>query len=291
MPVIEVDDLTFRYPKTAAPAVKGMSFTVDRGEVFGFLGPSGAGKSTTQKILTGLLTGHGGRAAVWDRDPADWGSEYYQRIGVSFELPNHYQKLTALENLQFFAALYAGPAEDPMALLESVDLAASAHTRVGQFSKGMQMRLVFARALLHRPELLFLDEPTSGMDPVNARRVKDIVRQLREQGRTVFLTTHDMATAEELCDRVAFVVDGRIAALDTPTEHKISRSKRTVRVTYRAGNLLEYSALEYKDFPLDGLADDETFRALAREHHIEALHSQEASLEDVFIDVTGRSLA
>jgi fluoroquinolone transport system ATP-binding protein len=286
MPVIEVDDLTFRYPKTAAPAVKGISFTVDRGEVFGFLGPSGAGKSTTQKILTGLLTGHGGRAAVWDRDPADWGSEYYQRIGVSFELPNHYQKLTALENLQFFAALYAGPTEDPMALLEAVDLAASAHTRVGQFSKGMQMRLVFARALLHRPELLFLDEPTSGMDPVNARRVKDIVRELRELGRTVFLTTHDMATAEELCDRVAFVVDGRIAALDTPTEHKVSRSRRTVRVTYRNG-----IDLEYKDFPLDGLADDETFRALTREHHIEALHSQEASLEDVFIDVTGRSLA
>jgi fluoroquinolone transport system ATP-binding protein len=286
MPVIEVDDLTFRYPKTAAPAVKGMSFAVERGEVFGFLGPSGAGKSTTQKILTGLLTGHGGRAAVWDHDPADWGSEYYQRIGVSFELPNHYQKLTALENLQFFASLYAGPTEDPMALLEAVDLTAAAHTRVGQFSKGMQMRLVFARALLHRPELLFLDEPTSGMDPVNARRVKNIVRDLREQGRTVFLTTHDMATAEELCDRVAFVVDGRIASLDTPTEHKVSRSRRTVRVTYRAGIDLEHS-----DFPLDGLADDETFRALTRKHHIEAMHSMEASLEDVFIDVTGRSLA
>jgi fluoroquinolone transport system ATP-binding protein len=286
MPVIEVNNLTFRYPKTPEPAVKGMSFTVDRGEVFGFLGPSGAGKSTTQKILTGLLTGHGGQVAVWDRDPADWGSEYYQRIGVSFELPNHYQKLTALENLQFFAALYAGPTEDPIALLESVDLAADAHTRVGRFSKGMQMRLVFARALLHRPELLFLDEPTSGMDPVNARRVKDTIRELRARGCTVFLTTHDMATAEELCDRVAFVVDGRIAALDNPTEHKISRSRRTVRVTYRAGR-----ELESKEFPLDGLADDDTFRALARDHHIEALHSQEASLEDVFIDVTGRRLA
>jgi fluoroquinolone transport system ATP-binding protein len=286
MPVIEVDDLTFRYPKTPSPAVKGMDFAVNRGEVFGFLGPSGAGKSTTQKILTGLLTGHGGRVAVWNRDPADWGSEYYQRIGVSFELPNHYHKLTALENLRFFASLYAGPTEDPVALLESVDLAGDADTRVGQFSKGMQMRLVFARALLHRPELLFLDEPTSGMDPVNARRVKNTIRDLREQGCTVFLTTHDMATAEELCDRVAFVVDGRIAALDTPTEHKVSRSRRTVRVTYRAG-----IDLEQKDFPLDGLADDETFRALTRDHHVEALHSQEASLEDVFIDVTGRSLS
>jgi fluoroquinolone transport system ATP-binding protein len=255
-------------------------------EVFGFLGPSGAGKSTSQKILIGLLTGHGGRVAVWGKDPADWGSAYYQRIGVSFELPNLYHKLTALENLEFFASLYAGPTEDPLRLLESVDLAPAAHTRVAKFSKGMQMRLVIAHALLHRPELLFLDEPTSGMDPVNARRVKEIVRELRARGCTVFLTTHDMGTAEELCDRVAFVVNGRIAALDTPTEHKISRSRRAVTVTYRSGG-----SLETKDFPLDGLGDDETFRALAREHHIEALHSQEASLEDVFIDVTGRSLA
>lgn len=290
MTVIEVDELTFRYPKSHEPAVNGVSFTVGAGEVFGFLGPSGAGKSTTQKILTGLLTGHGGRVAVWGRDPADWGSEYYQRIGVSFELPNHYHKLTALENLQFFVSLYAGHTEDPMALLEAVDLTGDAHTRVAKFSKGMQMRLVFARALLHRPELLFLDEPTSGMDPVNARRVKDIIRDARGQGRTVFLTTHDMATAEELCDRVAFVVDGRIAALDTPTEHKVSRSRRTVRVTYRIDDEGRGS-LQHKDFPLDGLADDDTFRTLTREQHIEALHSQEASLEDVFIDVTGRSLA
>lgn len=286
MSVIEVDQLTFTYPKSPQSAVKGMSFAVQAGEVFGFLGPSGAGKSTTQKILTGLLTGHGGRAAVWGADPAMWGSDYYQRLGVSFELPNHYHKLTALENLQFFASLYAGPTDDPMTLLESVDLAADAHTRVGKFSKGMQMRLVFARALLHRPELLFLDEPTSGMDPVNARRVKDIIRGIRAEGRTVFLTTHDMATAEELCDRVAFVVDGRIAALDTPTEHKLRRSRRTIRVAYRCGD-----ALQSKDFPLDGIADDDTFRTLVREYRVEALHSQEASLEDVFIDVTGRTLA
>jgi fluoroquinolone transport system ATP-binding protein len=286
--VLEVEDLTFRYPKSAAPAVKGVGFTVAAGEVFGFLGPSGAGKSTTQKILTGLLTGHGGRVAVWGRDPAAWGAGYYRRIGVSFELPNHYQKLTARENLQFFADLHDRPTADPMALLEAVDLAGDADTRVGKFSKGMQMRLVFARALLHDPELLFLDEPTSGMDPVNARRIKDIIRDLRAQGRTVFLTTHDMATAEELCDRVAFVVDGRIAALDTPAEHKLRRSRRTVRVTYRTG---PNGALQDEEFPLDGLADDAAFHSLTREHHVEALHSQEASLEDVFIDVTGRDLA
>lgn len=285
--VVDVDGLTFTYPKSAEPAVRGMSFSVSRGEIFGFLGPSGAGKSTTQKILTGLLTGHGGSVSVWGNDPASWGTEYFQRIGVSFELPNHYQKLTALENLQFFASLYDGPTEDPMSLLKRVDLAEDAHTRVGKFSKGMQMRLVFVRALLHRPELLFLDEPTSGMDPVNARRIKDTVRELRDQGRTVFLTTHDMTTADQLCDRVAFVVDGKITALDSPTEHKVTRSRRMVRVTYRpyAGD-----DLQTKDFPLDGLADDEGFRALTRDNHVAALHSQEASLEDVFIDVTGRSL-
>jgi fluoroquinolone transport system ATP-binding protein len=285
MRVVEVNDLTFTYPKSVEPAVRGISFSVAKGEIFGFLGPSGAGKSTTQKILIGLLTGHGGSVSVWGKDPADWGTDYYQRIGVSFELPNHYQKLTALENLEFFASLYAGPTEDPKALLESVDLGAAEHVRVGKFSKGMQMRLVFARALLNRPELLFLDEPTSGMDPVNARRIKEEIRRVADEGRTVFLTTHDMATADELCDRVAFVVDGKIAALDTPAEHKVSRSRRIARVTYRAGDVLKN-----EDFPLDGLADNDAFRALARECHIEALHSQEATLDEVFIDVTGRSL-
>ncbi|MFI6903828.1 ATP-binding cassette domain-containing protein [Nonomuraea sp. NPDC050394] len=286
MTVVEVNELTFTYPKSAEPAVKGMSFAVEQGEVFGFLGPSGAGKSTTQKILTGLLAGHGGQATVWGKEPAAWGSDYYQRVGVSFELPNHYHKLTALENLRFFASLYRGPTEDPMELLERVGLAEHAHVRTGAYSKGMAMRLVFVRALLHRPELLFLDEPTSGMDPVNARRVKDVIREISAEGRTVFLTTHDMATADQLCDRVAFVNEGMIAALDTPAEHKVSRSRRLVRVTYRDGD-----QLTDKDFPLDGFADDPAFRALTAGHHVEALHSQEASLEDVFIDVTGRALA
>ena len=213
-----------------------MDFAVGRGEIFGFLGPSGAGKSTTQKLLIGLLRGHGGQATVWGRDPLAWGPDYYQRIGVSFELPNHYQKLTGLENLRFFASLYDGDELDPMELLDGVGLADDANTRVGKYSKGMQMRLTFVRSLINDPELLFLDEPTSGLDPVNARKVKNIVLDLKARGRTVFLTTHDMATADELCDRVAFVVDGRIVALDTPAELKIARSHRLVRVEYRGAN-------------------------------------------------------
>ncbi len=285
--VIDVRALTFTYPKTEQPAVCGMDFAVGRGEIFGFLGPSGAGKSTTQKLLIGLLRGHGGQALVWGRDPVDWGPEYYRRIGVSFELPNHYLKLTGVENLRFFASLYGGDTLDPRNLLEAVGLGDAADVRVGRYSKGMQMRLTFARSLLNEPELLFLDEPTSGMDPVNARTVKDMILDLKARGRTVFLTTHDMATADELCDRVAFVVDGRIVALDKPAELKIARSQRRVQVEYRSAQ----GSLATAEFGLDGLADDPDFHDILRNHHVETIHTREASLNDVFVDVTGRHLA
>ncbi|MEV0671027.1 ABC transporter ATP-binding protein [Mycobacterium sp. NPDC050441] len=284
--VIDVRGLTFTYPKATEPAVRGMDFSVAPGEIFGFLGPSGAGKSTTQKLLIGLLRGHGGQATVWGRDPVDWGPDYYQRVGVSFELPNHYHKLTGLENLRFFGALYDGPTADPMELLEAVGLGDAANTRVANYSKGMQMRLTFARSLINNPELLFLDEPTSGLDPVTARKVKDIILDLKARGRTIFLTTHDMSTADELCDRVAFVVDGAIVALDTPAELKIARSQRRVRLQYRT-----LGGLATAECGMDGLADDPEFHAILRNHHVETIHSREASLNDVFVEVTGRRLS
>lgn len=145
---------------------------------------------------------------------------------------------------------------------------------------------MFVRALLHDPELLFLDEPTSGMDPTNARKVKDIVVAERERGKTVFLTTHDMATADELCDRVAFVVDGKIVALNAPKELKVERSRRTVRMEYRDGDGL----LAGRDFPMDGLVDNPDFHAVLRNEQVETIHSQEATLDDVFVETTGRSL-
>jgi fluoroquinolone transport system ATP-binding protein len=284
--VIRVHGLTFTYPTATEPAIRGVDFTVGRGEIFGLLGPSGAGKSTTQKVLIGLLRGHGGEASVWGKDPLAWGPDYYERIGVSFELPNHYQKLSGLENLRFFASLYRGDTADPMNLLDAVGLADDANTRVGKYSKGMQMRLTFARSLINDPELLFLDEPTSGMDPVNARNVRRMILDLKARGRTVFLTTHDMMTATELCDRVAFVVDGKIAAMDTPAELKIACGQRLVRVEYRGEN----GRLDAAEFPLDGLGDDPAFHAVLRNHHVETIHSREASLEDVFVEVTGRRL-
>lgn len=284
--MISVDNLIFAYPGTTEPAVRGAEFQVQEGEIFGFLGPSGAGKSTTQKVLTGLLKGYQGKVSVMGRELSTWGSALYERIGVSFELPNHYQKLTALENLRLFASLYAGPTQDPRVLLATVGLADDADTRVSAFSKGMQMRLNFARALLHNPVLLFMDEPTSGLDPVNARKIKEIVLGLRAEGRTIFLTTHDMNVADELCDRVAFIVDGEIALIDSPRALKLQHGRRLVRVEYH-----DNGATAQADYPLTDLGANAEFLSLIRTHPVETIHTQEATLEDIFIATTGRSLA
>jgi fluoroquinolone transport system ATP-binding protein len=283
--VLAVADLSFTYANRTEPALQAISFTIQKGEIFGFLGPSGAGKSTTQKILMGLLRGYQGRVEVFGRPLSSLGAAYYERIGVSFELPNHYQKLTALENLQFFRSLYSGETEDPMTLLQAVGLAEDARVCVSQFSKGMQSRLTFVRALLNRPELLFLDEPTAGLDSINARLVKDIIRKLRTEGRTIFLTTHDMHVADELCDRVALLTHGRIRLIDTPRELKLRQSQRLVSIEH-----CERGQLMHSEFPLDDLAENETFLQLLKRRSIETMHTKEATLEDIFIQVTGEAL-
>jgi fluoroquinolone transport system ATP-binding protein len=284
--VIEVSGLVFAYPGARHPAVDELEFSVEDGEIFGFLGPNGAGKSTTQKVLTGLLRDYRGKVQVLEREVRDWGSDLYEQIGVGFELPVHYGRLTARENLRYFASLYQGVTVDPDELLEQVDLLEQADVRVDRFSKGMRVRLSFARSILCRPRLLFLDEPTTGLDPVSARRVKDLILQHRARGVTVFLTTHDMATADELCDRVAFLVDGRIALIDAPRELKVRYGEQRVRVEYRNDG-----TLEARDFPMDGLAENTAFLAALRQPSLETIHTQETSLERIFIRVTGRELA
>ena len=284
--MIDVNGLVFTYPGADEPAVNDLEFSVGDGEIFGFLGPNGAGKSTTQKVLIGLLRKYGGKVNVLGRESRDWGSELYEQVGVGFELPVHFGRLTARENLSYFASLYQGETEDLDHLLEQVDLLKEADVRVERFSKGMRVRLSFARAILCRPRLLFLDEPTTGLDPLSARRIKDLILEHRERGATVFLTTHDMATADEICDRVAFLVDGRIALIDAPRELKVRYGERRVRVEYRLNG-----ALEGRDFPLEGLAENAAFLTALREPSLETVHTQETSLENIFIRVTGRELA
>jgi fluoroquinolone transport system ATP-binding protein len=284
--VIDVRDLHFTYAGSNAAAVRGVAFAVQRGEIFGFLGPSGAGKSTTQKILLGLLEGYRGQVRVRDKEVLAWAADDYERIGVSFETPNHFLKLTGLENLHYFGALYRRATRTPSALLAAVGLESDGDRLVGQYSKGMKCRLSIARCLLNNPDLLFLDEPTGGLDPTSAQRVKDLVRAEREGGATVFLTPHDMAAADELCDRVAFIVDGRIVCIDSPRALKLQHGERTVRVGYLANGRPTHA-----DYPLDGLADDAAFHQVLREREVQTLHTREATLADVFIRVTGRALA
>ena len=283
--MIEVNDLSFTYAGSTKPALKHIDLQIARGEIIGFLGPSGAGKSTAQKILIGLLKSYQGTVTVFGRDLKAWRSDYYERIGVAFEQPNHYLKLSALENLAYFRSLYAGETEEPQALLELVGLADDGKKPVSQFSKGMGMRLNVARALLNKPELLFLDEPTSGLDPVNARQIKDLLQRKRQEGMTIFLTTHNMTVADELCDRVAFLIDGVIKLVDAPEKLKIERGKRLVEVEYGL-----YDHPQRQLFSLDGLAENSAFLALLRTEPIQTIHTQEPTLEDIFISVTGRSL-
>jgi len=283
--MIKVNNLTFKYDRKEKPTVDGISFEVGKGEVFGFLGPNGAGKSTTQKILTRLLAGYSGDVRVLDRDLKDWGKDYFKKIGVGFEMPTNYQKLTALENISFFQSLYDGDTEDPEKLLKIVGLQKDSHTKVGNFSKGMQMRLNFARALLNKPDIIFLDEPTSGLDPASARNIKDIILERKRKGCTIFLTTHNMFVADELCDRVAFIVDGKIALIDSPQKLKIEQGERVVAVRYtRDGKLVE------KEFPLEGLAENGSFINTIKNEKVETIHTREPSLEDIFIRITGRDL-
>ena len=286
--MIRVSNLRYRYPRGDRETLHGLDFSVERGEIFGFLGPSGSGKSTTQKILIGLIDGWTGEVSVLGRRPRGDG-DFYEQIGVGFEQPNMYLKLSARENLEFVRQLYAGETAEPLELLERVGLRGRADTRVAEFSKGMKMRLNFCRALLPKPKLLFLDEPTAGQDPGNAARLKTIIRELRdEQGTTVFLTTHNMSEAAQLCDRVAFIVDGSLSLIDEPRALTLRHGRRQVRVEWAGPE----QQREHADFALDGLADDPRFVAtLAREReHLLAIHSQEATLEDVFLAETGRAL-
>lgn len=194
-------------------------------------------------------------------------------------------KLTAIENLIYFGRLYRAETRSPDVVLDWVGLQNDAQMPVSQYSKGMKNRLSVARALLHNPELIFLDEPTAGLDPLNARRIKNLIRTQKAAGKTVFLTTHDMTIADELCDRVGLIVDGQIQLVDSPRNLKLRYGKPRVRVDYRSGD-----RIEQHDFPLSGLGENAGFLNLLRTHEVQTIHSLEASLEDVFIRITGRGL-
>ena len=282
--MIEVKNLTFSYDKDKQ-ALHGLDFTVEGGEIFGFLGPNGSGKSTTQKILTGILKGHGGKVSLFGQDISTaHGQEFFQKIGVLFEFPYLYANLSAVDNLNYFASFY--PREqrrDVGELLDTLEFKPDFLKKpVSSYSKGMRQRVSMARALVSNPRLLFLDEPTSGLDPSGAVLFRRIIEQERKKGTTVFVTTHNMVDADLLCDRVAFISNGNIVALDTPKNLKEKNSNHRVVI----------------DYLYQGQRETKTIKALELEagipfahNEIISIHSQEPTLEDMFIQYTGRGLS
>jgi len=280
--MISVKNLQFSYTKAAF--IEDVSFDVSPGEIFGFLGPSGAGKSTLQKILTGLLTDYSGNVTVNGEEAKGRKNSFYENIGVDFEFPSLYEKLTAYENLKFFASLYKKQ-RDINALLTSVGLINDANKKVSDYSKGMKSRLNFIKALLHDPALLFLDEPTSGLDPSNSRVMKDLILSEKKAGKTIILTTHNMFDATELCDRVAFIVDGKIRALDTP--HHLIMSKGASKIMY---TYLENGKERSAEIPTNQTAEDKQLMQLIQKNQLLSIHSGEPTLNDLFVELTGRQL-
>lgn len=280
MNAVEAENLTRTF--NGLRAVDGLTFTVAEGEVFGFLGPNGAGKTTTIRMLTGQLKPSAGRARVAGCDVGSEQDRLKPQIGVVFEYQNLYERLSGRENLAFSARLYGVNGRRADELLEQVGLSERAGDRVQHYSNGMKQRLLIARALLHRPSVLFLDEPTRGLDPSMSREIRQLVAELADQGVTIFLTTHYMEEADQLCGRVAFVNKGHMVALDTPERLKLAYGQRCVTVTFGSGEHLSLS--------LDDPADARHLGELATAGRILTLHSGEATLEEVFLQLTGRRL-
>lgn len=283
--MIKVENLYHSYNKDNQYQVKDVSFEVKKGEIFGFLGPSGAGKSTVQNILTGLLQLQDGTATVAGYSIHDLSKNMFNKIGMSFEQSNVYSKLTAKENLDFYRKLFDVPTRDPMELLKLVGLDGKENMKAGEFSKGMKHRLTFARSMINNPQLWFLDEPTTGLDPSIAADIKDIIKAKNAEGVTVFLTTHNMFIADELCDRVAFIVDGEIKLIDSPANLKLQYGDKLVDVEY-----MEKDEVMKKTFSIVLAEDKRLLQDIIENHEIQTMHTKEASLEEIFIKVTGRGL-
>jgi ABC-2 type transport system ATP-binding protein len=281
---IVAENLTYIYGELVA--VDHINFSIDEGEILGFLGPNGAGKTTTVKMLTGQLKPREGTARLLGKDVAKNVEEIQGDIGVCFETTNLYEKMSAIENLNLFAKLFGVKDFDAEKSLVRVGLAGRGKDRVETYSKGMKQRLMVARSMVNRPRILFLDEPTAGLDPTSSEAILDIILEERDRGATVFLTTHDMFEADKLSNRVAFMNQGHIVALDTPMNLKQKYGKRALK----ASVAVEGDRIEEREIELDNASTPDAVRELFSKENVITVHSEEATLEDIFIKITGRGL-
>lgn len=282
---IIADQITYSYDQLIA--VDHISFEVAEGEILSFLGPNGAGKTTTVKMLTGQLPPQDGRATLMGLDIVKDTESVQAQIGVCFEITNLYEQMSAEENLNLFARLFGVRDFDAEAALLRIGLDGRGKDRVETYSKGMKQRLMVARSLINQPKILFLDEPTEGLDPVSSETIRNVIQEERQRGAAVFLTTHDMVEADKLSDRVAFIDQGVITALDTPHNLKQQYGKRAIKAEISSPD----GKLQSKEIILDQADTADSMRDLFAKEQVVTIHSEEATLEDIFIHITGRGLA
>lgn len=280
--MIKVKELTFSYGKDKE-ILHGLNFEVKEGEIFGFLGPNGSGKSTTQKILNGVLKGYNGRVSLFGKEVEIHTESLYQKIGVLFEFPYLYTNLSAIDNLEYFSSFYPkNQRRDIYELLKLLEFKKEFINKpVSSYSKGMKQRISMARALISNPRLLFLDEPTSGLDPSGAVLFRKIIEEERKKGTTIFLTTHNMMDADLMCNKVAFIADGKIITIDTPKNLKTRNSNNKVEVEF-----IHNGKLDIKTLDIQELKSGMSFKY----DEILSIHSKEPTLEEIFIKYTGRML-
>ena len=272
--MITVEKITKRFGNKTA--LNQIQFNVDKGEIFGFLGPSGAGKTTLINILTGQLKADEGTTQILGKDTKDLTPEDLARIGLVGDSSGYYEKLSLEKNLIVYAKIYGLPNSRVDEVLEQVGLLESKKTIAEKLSTGMRQRMFLARALLNRPELLFLDEPTSGLDPMTSKKIHRLLEELKAAGTTIFLTTHDMVEATEMCDRISLLNQGDLVEIGTPRDiiQKYNKEKR-VKVTFMDHSEQVMAFEELKDQDMS---------------QVELIHSMEPTLEDIFIQLTGEKL-
>lgn len=263
-------------------AVKSISFSIKKGTIFGLLGPNGAGKSTTIKILTCQLPPTSGTAYIGGLNTVSDAVKIKKKIGVVFESQNLYEELSVYENLNFFRRLYNSPKERIGEVLKAVGMERYQKEKVKTFSKGMKQKIMISRALLNDPDVLFLDEPGSGLDPRSAREIRQMILDLKEQGKTILITTHNMEEADFLCDCLAIIHKGSIRAMDTPTNLKKRYGENVLIIKTLKGDIYES--------PLNTKTSSDIYEKLSENNQVSFVHSKEATIEDVFIKLTGEKL-
>ncbi|NLW47940.1 MAG: ABC transporter ATP-binding protein [Firmicutes bacterium] len=272
--IIETTHLTKKYGKRLA--VDDLSFQIKPGQTLGLLGPNGAGKSTTIRMLMGLAKPTSGSATIFGLDLTTQTKQIQSQIGVVFEKPNLYENLSGYENLATFCRLFKRPLSLIRPLLERMDLWDRATEPVKVYSKGMRQRILILRALVHQPQLLFLDEPCSGLDPVSSRIIRDYLLDLKQSGVTILLTSHDMEEVDELCDLIGFINNGKLIALSEKNTLKAAYGSYSIKIIYRKDHELIQEVMIPTPENLLRLSE------LYSSHQVVSLHSMEASLSETF---------